>query len=1178
VTTRRCTLPTLSLCALYRLKVDSVKICRVWKRRVVLLALTFWAAAPICSQDAASGAIAGTLYDTSGALITQAGITAVGEQTRLSRSAPVNGQGVFRLALLPPGTYSVTVQAAGFETGLKQGISVNVGEVTSLSFKLANGRLDVVVEVDITQPETSALGRVTDEATIQSLPLANRNYTQILALSPGVAVELPNAANLGRNSQNVSASGSGTTTNNFQFNGIDANNLSLNSASGYQSEVGLAIPAPDVIQEFKAQTAGYDAVYGRGSGANVDVVSKTGTGQLHGSLWEFFRNDVLNANDFFAKANGQPRPVLKQNQFGFTLGGPIRRDRTFLFGAYQATTQRNGVSNLSLATAFLPQLPEDRSAATLGRQFCPANHPTPGGYSAGYLTFGGGAQVACDGSNINPVALALLNFKFSNGAYAIPSPQRLIPSTDPNQLPLGESTFSSPAKYREDQYTVNLDHAISTKNELAGRFFYSRAPTVEPFSPFGANLPGWGTNELDQNHMFVLSETHAFNANLTNVARFGFMRFDGFASIAQPISAAALGMATPGNLPEIPGLSIAGLFTIGTAGQPFYWQNTNTFVWQDTVSYTVGRHSLRAGAEVKRHQVDVNVPFVSDGFLFLFGFPDLLVGQSAAQNGSLVSNVYSVTGSSGLFAKYERYKDFAGFVQDDIRLAPRLTLNAGLRYEIFGAPSDIHGRLPTFDPSIASATVPSSGSLSGFVLPANYSGPLPGGAIRSGTSGLWATTYKDLSPRLGFSLRMSERPGLLLRGGYGIYYNRMSGNLAETTVGQPPFSFKQSLQGAQNGAATLQQPYQPPLPSGSSFPIFLPRVPGGGLSLAAISPRLKDPYLQKYNLNLQYELMRDLLLEVGYVGARGTHLAGCIEFNQALIASPQHPVGGETASTVDNVVQRLPYQGIAPGSYICQTTFSSSYNSLQGSVTQRLSHGLEFLGSYTWSKELDSTSGSGGLSNFELGFLTNDQTNPRQARGLGDFDRAHRGVLSLVYSVPQPSLPSALLRHAASGWLLSSVAVIETGRPITVTDSGAGLIYGNLSGFSRAQCTGLNPATRGSTFDRLNGYLNQAAFTAPPAVGGDPLSSGFGSCGVGILRGPIQRSLDLAVARSFPIKDCGDLQFRTEFFNLTNTANFGNPNSNRNSGSSGLPGPGFGFITSTTTNPRIIQLALKYSY
>lgn len=1134
----------------------------------LLISLALFTVVSSPAQDAATGAIAGTVHDPSGALVANASVSAVGDQTHLSRSARVNAEGAFRLSLLPPGPYSLTVQAAGFEQELTHAIPVNVGEVTSISLKLATGKVNISVQVDAIQPQTSALGRVTGEATIQSLPLANRNYTQILALSPGVAVELPNAANLGRNNQNVSANGGGTTANNFQFNGVDANNLSQNSASGYQSEVGLAVPAPDAIQEFKAQTGGYDAGYGRGSGANVDVISRTGSNHLHGSIWEFFRNDALNANDFFAKANGQPRPVLKQNQFGFTLGGPIRRDKTYIFAAYQGTTQRNGDSSLSLVTAFLPQLTADRSAATLGAQFCPANHPD----NSGYQTFAGGTQITCDGSNINPAALALLNFKLSNGAYAIPSPQTLLSSNSADQIPIGESTFSLPARYREDQFTINLDNAISAKNELAARFFYSRTPTAEPFSPFGANVPGWGTNELDQNHMFVLSDTHAFNSTLINIARFGYMRFDGYASIAQPIAASDLGMATPGPLPEIPGLSIDGFFTIGTAGQPFYWQNTNTFVWQDTLSYTRGRQSIRAGLEAKRHQVDVNVPFVSDGFLSIRSLPDLLLGQSASQNGGIASNVYSVTGSSGIFAKYERYTDFAAFFQNDIQLTPRLTINTGIRYEIFGPPSEINGRLPTFDPSIASATVPSSGSLSGFVLPENYTGPVPEGVIKSSTSGLWMTTYNDISPRVGFSLRLSDSPGIVLRGGYGIYYDRMSGDLAETTVGQPPFSFKQSLAGAQNGAATLQQPYSPMLPSPSSFPIFLPRVPGGGLSLAAISPRLRDPYTHQFNLNLQSELVPNLLFEIGYVGAASRHLAGCIEFNQALLASPQHPIGGVTTNSFQNVVQRLPYQGIAPGSYICQTTFNATYNSLQTSVTRRLTHGLEFLGSYTWSKELNATSGSGGLSNFELGFLTNDQTNPRQARGLGDFDRAHRGVLSLVYTVPPPPTQLALARHLLSNWSFSTVAVAESGSPITVTDSRAGSIYGNLSGFSRAECTGISPATKGSTFSRLQGYLNPAAFTSAPSVGGDSKSTTFGNCGVGILRGPVQRNIDLAISRAFSIKEFGSLQFRAEFFNFTNTANFGNPISNVTAGAA------FGLITSTTTNPRIIQFALKYAY
>jgi hypothetical protein len=1008
------------------------------------------------------------------------------------------------------------------------------------------------------------MGRATDERTIQELPLANRNYTQILALSPGTVVELPNAAALGRNSQNVSTNGNKTTANNFQFNGIDANNLSQNSASGYQSEVGTAIPAPDTIEEFKAQTGSFDAGYGRGAGANVDVISKAGSNHWHGSLWEFLRNDVLNANNFFSKRNGQPRPVLKQNQFGFTVGGPVRRDKLFFFAAYQGSTQRNGGSNLSLVTAILPQIGSDRSAAALGAQFCPANHPD----NPGYQTFASGKQIACDGSNINPVALKLLNFKFPNGQFAIPSPQTLLPS-DPKQLPIGESTYSIAARYREDQYTGNVDYVISEKNQLGGRFFYSRASTTEPFSPFGANVPGWGTDELDQNHMFVLTDTHVFHPNLVNVARFGYMRFDGDAVIAQPILAADVGMATPSGLPQTPGLSIDGLFTIGTAGQPFYWQNTNTYVWQDTVSLTRGRHTLRLGAEAKRHQVDVNVPYVSDGFLSLRSLPDFLLGESASENGSTISNVYSVTGSSGQFRKDERYTDFAGFAQDDFKLKPWLMLNAGVRYEIFGAPSDTQGRLPTFDPSIASHSAPATGTLSGFVLPANYTGPLPLDAVKSSHSGLWGTDYTNVSPRVGFAARLSNHPLVVLRGGYGIYYDRMSGDLAEQTVGQPPFSFKQSLQGAQNARASLQQPYNPALPPNSSFPIFLPRVPGGGLSLAAISPHLVDPYVQQYNLNIQYEVTPNLLWEIGYVGAKATHIPGCLEFNQALLASPEHPVNGETTNTNENIVQRLPFSGIAQGSYICQTAFDSRYNSLQTSVTKRLSHGLQFLASYTWSKNLDTTSGSGGLSNFELGFLTNDQTNQRQARGLDDFDRAHRAVVSLLYTPPRLATGPKILRDALSGWLMSTLAVAQSGTPVTVTDSNAGSVYGNLSGFSRAQCTGLNPATSGSLYSRIDGYLNPDAFTSAPPIGD---GTDFGNCGVGILRAPAQRNIDLAVERTFPLREWGSLRFRSEFFNLTNTSNFAGPISNRTAGAA------FGLITSTTNNPRIIQFALKYAF
>jgi hypothetical protein len=1108
------------------------------------------------AQTPGTGAIVGLVSDPSGAIVAKGQVTATNESTGLSREGVTNTEGLFRVSLLSPGRYSLSITTPGFQTHTVRGVNVAVSETTSVDIKLvlaavASEHVNVISVPELAQTQSSSLGIVTDEKVINSLPLANRNFTQILALSPGVIVELPNAGALGRNTQNVSANGARTTANSFQFNGVDANNISENSFSGFPPQVGIAIPAPDTIAEFKVQTGMYDAGYGRGAGANVDVISRSGSNSYHGSLWEFFRNDALNANDFFLKRNDQPRPVLKQNQFGGAFGGPIRKNKTFFFGSYQGTRQRNGVANVSLQTAFLPPLTDDRSAAALGKMF--------GGQSGAF----GGVAVAPDGSNISPVALNFLNFKFPNGNYAIPTPQTLSPSG------FGQSSFSIPASFREDQFSANIDHSFTSHNQLSGHYFYSYAPITEPFSPFGANVPGWGLQEKDRNHMFVLSDSHVFSPALVNVARFGYMRFNGFSRGDEPIAAADVGMATPSGLPEIPGIVVGGLFTIGTAGEPFFSENTNSFIWQDTLSITRGRHSLRIGGEAKRHQLDVNVPFVTDGFLFFLSFPDFLLGKSATDNASSVSNVFSSTGASGLFRKDERYTDFSAFIQDDIKLSSRLTVNAGLRYDFFGPPSEINGHLPNFDPSTGDRQVPASGSFSGFLLPGNFHGTLPAGYGRTSGSGMWNNDYKNFGPRLGFALRLLQQPTLVLRGGYGLYYSRLSAELAEQVVGAPPFSFTQTLQGAQNGPATFANPYVPPLPPTSSFPVFIPRTPDSALSVAAIGRNLTSPYVQQYDLNLQYEFARDFLWQLGYVGSKGTHLTGCIEFNQAGIATADNPVNGQTTTTLENLTQRLPYSGLAAGrSYICQTSFDSNYNSLQTSLVKRFTHGLNLQASYTWSKNLDYTSGTGGLSSLDLNFLSNDQTNPRQARGLDDFDRTHRFVLSFVYAAPRLTEGPRFAQVALSHWQFSGQAVLQSGIPITAIDSTAGTVYGNLTGFSRAECTGANPASSGSVTQRLNGYLNPDAFAAPPVIGD---GTGFGSCGVGILRGPSQQNLDLGIQRDIPITEGSTLQFRAEFFNFTNTPKFGQPVNDHSS-------PAFGVISSTVSNPRIIQFALKYNF
>lgn len=1123
------------------------------------LILSFSLAGTIEAQGPATGAINGEVLDSSGALVPDPQVVLVNEETNQSRPATVTTEGFFRANLLAPGHYSLKVEAPGFDKQLVRSIRVTVGETAFVTVNVKVGSTATQIEVtgtsEFVQTEVSALGRPTDEATIVALPLANRNFSQILALSPGVLVEVPNAGALGRNTQNVSANGAKTTSNNFQFNGVDANNISENSFSGFDPEVGIAVPNPDTIAEFKVQTGAYDAGYGRGAGANVDLVSKTGTNNFHGSLWEFFRNDALNANDFFLNRNGEPRPVLKQNQFGGAIGGPIRRSRTFFFASYQGTIQRNGdAPNVSLQSAFLPPLTNDRSAAALGQLF--------GGQPGAF----GGVAVAPDGSNINPVALAILNFKLPNGSYVIPSPQTVLPTG------VGQSTFSTPAKYREDQVSANLDYKFSEQNELSGRFFYSRGVTNEPFTPFGANVPGFGTNQTERNDMFVLSDTHVLNPNVVNVARFGFMRFDGYAAVNEPISAAAAGVATPSGLATVPEMTVQGLFTIGSAGDPFYFENVNTFIWQDTVSITRGRHNLRVGGEAKRHQLTVNVPFVSDGFLFFQSFPDFLLGEDGVQNGSGQSNIFQSTGASGVFRKDERYTDLSGFAQDDIKVTPRFSLNLGVRYEYFGPPTEIQGHLSNFDPAIASPQAPPFGTLSGFLLPSNFRGPIASGVTRTASAGFWNADYADITPRVGFALRLRDNPTLVLRGGYGIYYERLSGELAEQNVGQPPFALTQSLQGVQNTAATLQQPFTPPLPPNSAYPIYIPRTPTSAVTVAAIARDLLSANTQQYNLNLQYGFAHDFVWQVGYVGSKTIHLTGCVEFNQALIATPQNPVNGQTTTTVANLSQRVPFTGVAGGSYICNTNFGANYNSLQTSVSKRFSHGLNFEAAYTWSKNLDYTSGTGGLSSLDLDFLSNDQTNPRQAYGLNDFDRTHRFALSFAYEAPKLNKGPSPARYVLSHWQFSGIAVAQSGLPLTATDDTAGSAFGNLPGFVRAECTGANPASTGSVFDRLNGYFNLAAFGPSPVIGDDGQATGFGNCGVGILRGPSQINLDLGIQRNFPVTEGSAFQFRAEFFNFTNTPKFGTPVTDLGAGAA------FGVISSTVSNPRIIQLALKYSF
>ena len=1160
---------------------------------VVLLAAT------ALTQTPGTGAVSGSVSDPAGKVVVNAEVRAVSASTGVSRSAMTSADGSFELPLLAPGAYAVSVRAAGFAESAPAAVTVTASQWTSLAFRLSVQSVGESVRVTAStqnaQLESSTLGGTVDETAIQSLPLSNRNFTQILGLAAGVVVDLPNATALGSGTQNVASDGATPTDNNIQFNGIDANNLAENSAAVAETDAGTAVPAPDTIEEFRVQTANFDAAYGRGAGANVDLVSKSGGNSFHGSAWEFVRNNIFNANDFFSKLDGQPRPELKHNQFGGAVGGPIRRDRTFFFGSYQGLTEVNGLGVEQ--HPILPLLTSDRSAAALGRQFCPAGHLDSSGKPAtGYLTQAGGTQVACDGSNINPVALAILNAKLPSGQFAVPSPQITLPNSGPDasdQVPMGQSTYAIPARFREDQFTVNVDEVLNPRNALAGRFFYSRAPTTEPFSPNAANVPGWGTDELLRNTMFVLADTHTFNSNLVNVARFGYTRFDGSSVLQNPLTAAAIGEGTPtgatGSTLNAPGLTVGG-FTIGDAGSPSLWQVTNSFIWQDTLALTHRHHNMRFGAEVKRHQVDQDQAVETDGLLQIGTFDDFLLGESAAQNGSPfgLSNVSLSIAGGGVFRRNERYNDLAFFAQDDWKLTPRFTLNAGLRYEVFGAPVETDGHLANFDTTIAATgPVPGSGTFSGFTLPSNYTGPLPPGLRRTSFPGLYQTPLGDVSPRLGFEWQPLARPVFVVRGGYGIYYNRHSGNLAEQTLTQPPFALLQFVGGSPNGAATLQNPFVPRVPLSTQFPVFMPRTPVSTPFIESTNTGLLDGLTQEYNLDLEYDLGRGFLFDLAYVGTQSMHRPGQFEFDQALLANPQHPVNGETSNSINNVSARMPIQGVSQGSLRTDSVFVGNYNALQAGVTRRMAHNFELQASYTWAKNLDEVNGEVGTDVFELQLPTNNQHDLRHSSyGPAGTDRDQRAVVNFVWSTPQLAGAPILARRVLHGWQFSGIAVFQSGIPLSVFDTNAGSVYGLLGGEVRAQLSGKPRTTHGSLYSRvLNGYLDPNGFTrAPEAPFGTSLADqDFGDSGVGIVRGPGQHNVDAAVERSFPIAETGhSFHFRTEFFNVSNTPQFGNPSTSLGYTDPTLPNPSasstFGKITGTVANPRIIQFAARYQF
>src|SRR5581483_10654873 len=544
------------------------------------LCLSAFFSVSVSAQSQTTGRIAGTVKDEKGDVIAGAEITVTGKATGEERQVTADAEGNYTVLLLTPGAWQVTIKANGFKRAFFDIVRVVITETTVVNASLVVGAvteesLTITSASPLVQTEGAQLGRVVDSRAVAELPLATRNFTQILGLSPGAATYLPDNTAVGRNSQNISVNGARVTNNNFQINGVDANSMGTNSAPS------LSVPAPETIQEFKVQTSLYDATFGRSGGGTVQAVTKSGTSEFHGAVYEYLRNKALNANNPFLKAAGVAQPELTRNVFGGTIGGPGIPDKLFFFISYQGTRENNGASPINSLTSNVlvaPGLTDDRSQATLLKTFFPGSTTV---------------------TSINPTALSLLNAKLGNGQYLIATPQAS-----------GRYSGSAISKFQEDQFNSNFDWRLSDKDSIAFKFFFSNAPQTLVLPSFlggGPNVPGFGNFQKNNNRLATVQHTHVFSPNLINEARVGynFIRVDAFPQ--EPINDADIGIrrANAGDFPGLPLMRIApaaGGVVIGTSPTIDVKAVAPSTTLADTLSISKGKHFIRAGAEFRYNE------------------------------------------------------------------------------------------------------------------------------------------------------------------------------------------------------------------------------------------------------------------------------------------------------------------------------------------------------------------------------------------------------------------------------------------------------------------------------------------------------------------------------------------------------------------------------------------------
>jgi len=1171
------------------------------------------------AQGGATGAISGVVQDSSGAVIPNAQVSIKNEATGdVARLVTSDSSGLFTATLLPVGSYTIEVKTSGFPVTRFPGVIVRITETTRMTAVMKVSVVTEVVEVQSELEKVNTANATTGESlgtqTIASLPLATRNFQQLLDLSAGASANLNNAAALGRGDVRIDVNGGREDNNNYLIEGVSASDYSFGELTY------TPVPNPDDIQEFKVSTSLYDASQGRNGGGNINAILKGGTSAFHGDAWEYFRNSVLDAGDYFLGPF-----VLKQNIFGGDFGGPVgpKAKLGYFYVNYQGTRQRSGDSLGTYINTSIPVLPTVRDQATLlNTFFCGAN-------CAGATT-----------TSIDPVALALLNVKgdqfgSSPGGFLVPS----VPGTPGftnGSLNYGPLKLTVPGRYTDDQFTANWDRDFNQgKDRISERFFWSDSETYEPFGADNLQVqtgyPAYATNlnfPLNvplRGRFGSIAETHSFSNTLLNEFRFGVnVISDALQNVPVPGTAPAqLGINNGIGAPDMYRFQF-NTWQLGPFPNQLQSALSDSLVYLDTLSWTRGQHTVRFGGEIDRTSVRRSLPVLDNG---LFYFDNGYGTNSNITDFQNFLQGFTYLGEAGGGAATHDYHipAFGAFVQDDYRVSSSLTLNLGFRTEWVGAAYDDFCHL-------GNAVLDNANTIgNAFVFPScvrKYGFPGFSGTLNSAALNNEYATVPE--PRIGFAYDFAGKHTTVIRAGYGIYSVREDIGAVDNLSFTSPFyplsggpSTPVSSGGGGLGymfCATCLYPLPPLGKVEAAYvptPAFFQGFPAGvttgnpifgpnnayGLNASdffglAVPLHWVVPTTQQWNLTVQRHLIGNWVLEVGYVGTKGTRLRSTFDPDQPTLASPTHPIvltcGNASApcltaptgtkytitqNSFANSTARAPYLGVDPG--LLEAFYPNSdshYHSLQATVSHRFSRGLYLQSAYTFSKSIDD------VSTASVAFITrvNDQLSGDASRGLSDFDHRQRFVTSLNYSLPFLADRHDAMGYALGGWEVDSVIVAQSGSPITIFDSNGASDY-NLASSPVATANFApgfgcgNALNSGPLAVKLKNWVNPSAYQSAPVV---PFSSdnstGYGDSPRNCILGPRQSNVDLTIGKTFKLGERQSLRFRTEFFNVFNHPSFQNP---LGTGTANIADPAtVGEITQTNGTPRLIQFSLKYSF